>query len=187
VGRERPARLSAAIDELRRFCKRTQGPGDEPDWKRLRVSEDFILELALRALAAQSREDIARDMGITASMAATRVSRLDIMRRRRNLVDEFNIEAAMENLATSGLVARTCKGLKRLFFVRKGDSRRFCRDWDKIQKKREKGSGRKEMEKTARTTDKAQITLPILKWMSRPLPMLEGEDDKLWGGQASPA
>ena len=149
VGRERPAGLSAAIDELRRFCKKTQGPGDEPDWKRLKVSEEFILELALRALAAQSREGIARDMGITASMAANRVSRLDIMRRRRKLVDEFNIEAALENLATSGLVARTCKGLKRLFFVRKGDSRRFCRDWDKIQKRREKGDGRKEVEKTA--------------------------------------
>jgi hypothetical protein len=185
--RNRPAGLSAAIDELRRFCKTTQGPGDEPDWKRLKVSEEFILELVLRAFAAQSREGIARDMGITASMAANRVSRLDIMRRRRNLVDEFNIEAALENLATSGLVARTCKGLKRLFFVRKGDSRRFCRDWDKIQKRREKGDGRKEMEKTARTTDKPQITLPILKWMKRPFPILEGEDDKLCGGQASPA
>jgi len=186
VGRERPAGLSAAIDELRRFCKKTQGPGDEPDWKRLKVSEEFILELALRALAAQSREGIARDMGITASMAANRVSRLDIMRRRRKLVDEFNIEAALENLATSGLVARTCKGLKRLFFVRKGDSRRFCRDWDKIQKRREKGDGRKEMEKTARTTDKPQITLPILKWMKRPFPIFEGDGDKLCGGQASP-
>jgi len=185
-GRERPAGLSAAIEELRRFCKKTQGPGDEPDWKRLKVSEEFILELALRALAAQSREGIARDMGITASMAANRVSRLDIMRRRRKLVDEFNIEAALENLATSGLVARTCKGLKRLFFVRKGDSRRFCRDWDKIQKRREKGDGRKEMEKTARTTDKPQITLPILKWMKRPFPIFEGEGDELCGGQASP-
>jgi hypothetical protein len=185
--RNRPAGLSAAIDELRRFCKKTQGPGDEPDWKRLKVSEEFILELVLRAFAAQSREGIARDMGITASMAANRVSRLDIMRRRRNLVDEFNIEAALENLATSGLVARTCKGLKRLFFVQKGDSRRFCRDWDKIQKRREKGDGMKEMEKTARTTDKPQITLPILKWMKRPFPILEGEDDKLCGGQTSPA
>jgi len=121
-----PGGLSAAIDELRRFCKKTQGPGDEPDWKRLKVSEEFILELALRALAAQSREGIARDMGITASMAANRVSRLDIMRRRRKLVDEFNIEAALENLATSGLVARTCKGLKRLFFVRKGTAAGFA-------------------------------------------------------------
>ena len=186
VGRERPAGLSAAIDELRRFCRKTQGPGDEPDWKRLKVSEEFILELALRALAAQSREGIARDMGITASMAANRVSRLDIMRRRRKLVDEFNIEAALENLATSGLVARTCKGLKRLFFVRKGDSRRFCRDWDKIQNRREKQGRRKEAEKPV-NRDKPQITMPILKWMKRPFPVLEGEDDKLCGGQASPA
>jgi hypothetical protein len=42
------------------------------------------------------------------------------------------------------------------------------------------------MEKTARTTDKPEITLPILKWMKRPFPILEGEGDKLCGGQASP-
>jgi len=105
------------------------------------------------------------------------------MRRRRKLVDEFDVDRALENLETSGFVARTCKGLKRLFFVRKGDSRRFCRDWDKIQKRREKGDGRKEMEKTARTTDKPQITLPILKWMKRPFPIFEGEGDKLCGGR----
>lgn len=186
VARTRPAELLAAMDELRRFWKKTQGPGDAPDWKKLKVSEEFILELVLRAFAAQSREGIARDMGITASMAANRVSRLDILRRRWKLVDGFDVDKALENLNNSGLVARTCKGLKRLFFVQEGDSRRFCRDWEKAQKRREKGGGKKQVEKTARS-DPAPITLPVLKWMSRPCPILESEDEKLFGGRAASA
>jgi len=56
-------------------------------------SEEFILELALRALAAQSREGIAAtwDYSVDGGQPGLEVGHYE---RRRKLVDEFNIEAA---------------------------------------------------------------------------------------------
>jgi len=107
---------------------------------------ELMLELALRALAEQHPRAIGAAMGMSYSAVVNRVSRLGISQFPRQLVADFDAIKAFEFLDKHKIELRTCKGLKRLFFAKKGDGNWFCREWSKTsetlkRERREAGVG----------------------------------------------
>ena len=92
---------------------------------------ELMLELALRALAQQHPRAIGAAMGMSYSAVVNRVSRLGISKFPRKLVEEFEVANAFKYMEEHNLEARTCKGLRRLFFTKKGDGSWFCSEWTK--------------------------------------------------------
>jgi len=140
VVREDPGMLVAAFDEMRRSwidrLRQWAGKGDDWAWR----NDEELFEFVLRGVGNQLPGSIARDMSFGYSQVAVRLSRLEIVRSRKRLVDRFDLGAACRRMREERHVLRGC-GMRRTPFVSlRKDNILFCREARESEKYRSRWS-----------------------------------------------
>lgn len=140
VVREDPGMLAAAFDEMRRGwidrLRQWDRKGDDWAWK----NDEELFEFVLRGVGNQLPGSIARDMSFSYSQVAVRLSRLEIVRGRRRLVDRFDLGVACQRMREERHVLRGC-GMRRTPFVSlRKHNILFCREARESEKYRSRWS-----------------------------------------------
>lgn len=119
--------IVGASERLEALWKRMRN-GVEPDWTGTRIDKSEALELAVRVLAGQSRDQIMVEMGLKRSTVVCRAARMDLSLPGTG-GQSLDVNRAFERLEETGLVPRTCRHFGRLFFAQKSDSQAYCGEY----------------------------------------------------------